>query len=245
MSSPSDVAETVSSSIVSLWKSDSTNPGSYRPIGTGFFVTDDGLIATANHILEGDRSNVLAYYKDSYRSIERRIEPPFSVGEMCYDMQLVRLKDFDERVPWIQLNPDYKPRIGCPVASIGYAYGGEGYNWVNDVDSVPFLFAGVISAVVTMPQKQNERIPDKIFVDMSGYGGLSGAPLFEPDKGAVVGMVKAGKEWNYPTYRSDGTKIQGNIVPVPTGLCEAQSIIPIYEYLKVNNRMVAQQVGKG
>ena len=224
----------VQSSLVALisWESDNRpgQPPRYRHLGTGFLATDTGWIISLRHVLAARPENatfsVLALVRENIATELPVIEGPFFPPNAEEITGLCLLKV--NRVP-PQLNPvefGYRVEITdegalhvhnqvFPCDEIGvYATLREDLPSATDRISVvrPYARKGIVSAVSQL----NER-EDLYFLDVSGFSGYSGGPVFQWDTGGVFAVVtglearqqrfeKESGETDIGTYLMHGTR---------------------------------------
>jgi len=135
-------------------------------VGTGFFVSSDGLIVTNAHVVEGSESVSVSLYKGVERS-------GLVLGTFeNEDLALVSIEAFN--VSPIPYSQTIKTQIGDPVEAIGFAL---------DLFGEPTLTKGYISAY-------RERLAGNlsgIQTDAALNPGNSGGPLFNGN-GDLIGI---------------------------------------------------------
>ena len=150
--------------------------------GSGFAVTPEGAIVTNRHLVRGDdgaaAARIAVLFADTRAWLPARIEKV--AGDA--DLALLRLES-DGPFPTVRRVAADPPRIGAPVAVIGYPLGvsapmeGSG----TAVIARTTLGAGTVAKV----------IPSALQIDAIAMEGSSGSPVFSAD-GAVVGVVYGG-----------------------------------------------------
>lgn len=154
--------------------------------GTGFVISETGLMVTNNHVIDG-AINIIA--EDDKRS-RVSVKPGFYARNSKHDIALIQLdlsgapRDF--ALPALTLAPDTVEFSGGEdVYVLGHPSG---------LDIAEFT-AGRISAV--------EDKPRRLRFDARISQGSSGSPLFDATTGDVIGIVtsyyKGGQETNYAT----------------------------------------------
>ena len=153
------IYETVRESIVRI----ETPKGA---IGTGFFVSSDGLIVTNAHVVEGSEKVSVSLYKEDERS---GLVLGIFENE---DLALISIEAFN--VSPIPYGQTIESKIGDPVEAIGFAL---------DLVGEPTLTKGYISAY-------RERLAGNlsgIQTDAALNPGNSGGPLFNGN-GDLIGI---------------------------------------------------------
>lgn len=140
--------------------------------GTGFFVSDDGLALTANHVVLNS--------KDNYRSIDVSVRVPGSASAVPAEILDMDAKNDVAllRVTGVQL--PRRVTLGTPSHS---QIGGD-----IDVIGYPLtlgesIVAGSISA---KPKANAWQMTAPV------NPGTSGGPVFDDDDGTVIGLVTSG-----------------------------------------------------
>ena len=154
--SPTDVTENALPSVVQII----TSSGS----GTGFIVSEDGLVVTNKHVVEG----------------QRRVTVRLATGEEYRGNVTQRHSVLDLAYVEIDSNRNYEPlplgdsgqvRLSEPVIAIGYPLGEE-------LGLEPSVSRGIISA----------KRDDYLQTDASLNPGNSGGPLLDAN-GNVIGVI--------------------------------------------------------
>ena len=135
--------------------------------GSGFFVSDGGLIVTNRHVV-GNERNVTVKMRDGAVTVGEVIARNASV-----DLALVRVKE--RRAAFLRLSNGEHAGIGNDVIAIGTP---EGLDWS--------VSRGIISAVRTTPALR------LIQTDAAINHGNSGGPLIDLASGYVVGVNTIG-----------------------------------------------------
>ncbi len=225
-------------SVVAIAKKTSKNPYFPEIIGTGFFVREDGIIATNDHVIkkinelqkeEGKNEKVVdtvvaVYFEmaekgmqtvpllvDGVTKIRQNVPSGPHYGPDQFDLGFLVLKDVAD-CPVVEFSMD-DLHEGANVAVSGFPMGtrtlmAEG--WVHQLG--PTLQSGVIGAVLPFECKT----PHGILIDVSVLGGSSGSPIFDPDTGKVLGIVYGGLN---EMYGGKGyCNAEGLVYKVPTSL---------------------------
>lgn len=182
----------------------------FKVMGTGFLVRPTSVI-TNRHVIEAlgeiqadlgfpDKQRMIMFVAPDQQSVlnvvVRMIQGLGTVAHPDLDVGFV---DF-QREPESQL-ADIKPlkihdqwdiKVSEHIGVCGYPYGhtmlqrdGRVYRWG------PVVQQGYISAVSPFDMSAT---PDEVLLDIRIAGGMSGAPIFRPRNGQVVGIVHSAWE---------------------------------------------------
>jgi hypothetical protein len=192
-----------------------TTPLAPQILGTGFFVHEDGIVATNRHIAEmfaGIPNNpqtgklgVVALVADyqyprpedqsSFRMMAVEILKylPFLgsatadawYGEKNPDIAFVQLKL--KGVPFLKLaSHDFYIQPGTQIATAGFPLGSLSLTVTGKWNQfIPFVRSGIVSSVFPSIIPQ----PHGLTIDIMQQGGSSGSPIFYADDPTVVGMM--------------------------------------------------------
>ena len=164
-----EVSEMVSPATVLIYSYQSTNDK--NPVaGTGFFIREDGYIATNYHVIEGGKKFKVTLYSAEVLDAEL-------VG-YSKDNDLAILKVEGHRYPVITVGNSDTVEVGDAAVVIGNPSGAHGA-WTTT--------QGIVSAV-DRPSTINGKRCYMIQTDAAINGGNSGGPLCN-DQGEVIGVV--------------------------------------------------------
>ncbi|AJD53101.1 serine protease Do [Thalassospira xiamenensis M-5 = DSM 17429] len=138
--------------------------------GTGFFITDDGLIVTNEHVVR-DGARFVVVLKDG-----RRVRADLVGKDFLTDLAVLRV-EMPENVKPLSWGNSHAIRIGDPVFALGYPYGFD-----------QSLTTGVISG--KQRQLSKGEYNPYLQTDTAVNKGNSGGPLLSMD-GKVVGVNSA------------------------------------------------------
>jgi hypothetical protein len=180
----------------------------FHVVGTGFLVRPTTVI-TNRHVIEGlfesqadfgfpkDQfflSFIVPDGKGSFRNTIRMIRHFATLDSPdigFVEFHIVHEEHFEDIHP-LSLANVFNLKLTEEVAVCGYPYGTAMlkrgtliYRWG------PVIQQGAISAI--SPFDGAER-PDEILLDVRTAGGMSGAPIFRPSSGEVIGIHYAGWE---------------------------------------------------
>jgi len=157
--------------------------------GSGFFIDDEGLFLTNNHVVSKEAVDDTGAIRIDY---SRRIQ--VKMGTKMYDASLVINENSDKPVvyDYAVLRIDGAPTNHICVADVSQVAQGEpvlaiGYPSNFDVSIVT---SGVISAIISRPSPRNALHTMRTFLtDTLATYGSSGGPLVRSSDGEVVGIV--------------------------------------------------------
>lgn len=169
-----------------------------RLLGTGFAVADGRHVITSEHVLPaaldaaGKERLVVAVVGESGRESDLRVAERVGV-DRARDLALLKVEGAP--LPVLRLAEGAPVREGQTMAFTGFPIG-------TRLGLVPATHRGTVAAITRMvipPRAAHElttaaarrlREPFEIYqLDGTAYPGNSGSPLFDPETGAVVGVV--------------------------------------------------------
>jgi S1-C subfamily serine protease len=151
--------------------------------GTGFFITEDGLILTNRHVAKGSKTlNV------ELASGEKVAAEIVAIDEQ-YDLSLIRLVDRNRKVSCIHLAPEDSPAEGADCVVMGFPM----------VDQLGFdlkITRGVVSSA-----SQDQGYGADVLTDAKVNPGNSGGPVVDRfgNVMAIVSM-KSITEGSFDSY---------------------------------------------
>ena len=180
-------------------------------IGTGFLVTDDGVVATNRHVVQalwklptipgtGERVGGALIFmvsddKLGGQMLNLKIRDLAALegfssdrdwyGQSVPDVGLVQLEITG--TPFLELaTEDFAIRPGMDISTIGYPLGTQPLVSEGRVNQLgPFIRRGIVSSVYPFSSPQ----PHGFTIDIMQQGGSSGSPIFASDSSRVVGMM--------------------------------------------------------
>ncbi len=185
-------------SVVAVGTYQRTRSPAFRFSGTGFAVGDGQLVATNFHVLpeklDPARMETLVVVvpgennEGSVRAATRIASDPNT------DLAVLRIEG--AALPALALAEDAPVHEGQAVAFTGFPIG-------NVLGMIPVTHRGIVSAItpIGIPQGNSRnlnpalvrRLAGDVFrvyqLDATAYPGNSGSPLYDPDSGAVLGVI--------------------------------------------------------
>lgn len=193
-----DLVEQIKPSIVVVGTFNKTRSPAFVMRGTGFAVGDGTLIATNAHVLpdvlDSGGGEVLVVRTQGIEGKPQLRSAKPIANEKTYDLALLRIEG--PPLPPMALQSDRNVREGQNVGFTGFPIGGAlGFS--------PVTHRGIISAItpVALPSPTSNQLNEKVIkrlrsgafdvyqLDGTAYPGNSGGPLFELEKGEVVGII--------------------------------------------------------
>lgn len=139
-------------------------------LGTGFFVTPTGLIATCHHVIAGATTiSVINTVGDRLEAIVVQVDP-------ANDLALLRVAG--DSFPFVRLRRSSELRKGDSVVTIGFPN-------IDMQGREPKLTEGIVSALSGLG-----GAPSLFQISVPVQPGNSGGPLLDRS-GAVVGVINA------------------------------------------------------
>ena len=173
----SGVADAVTPAVVNI---NTTLSGGGKAAGTGMLLTDDGVVLTNNHVIEGSTDIEVELSNGEFKDAKVL---GYNVTE---DVAVIKVKSVSG-LPTVTLGDSSKLSAGDPVTAIGNALGRGG---------APTVTSGIIAALnetITAGDAgggNSEVLKGMIQISAEIQPGDSGGPLVDAD-GAVIGMNTA------------------------------------------------------
>lgn len=188
----------VKPSIVAVGTYEKNRRPAFALRGTGFVVGNGSLVATNAHVLP-ERLNsasgeiLVILGLSDHTGVQQRLARAVAIDK-SHDVALLR---FDgPPLPAMVLQTDGSVREGQSVAFTGFPIGGI-------LGLSPVTHRGIISAItpIAMPGSTANQLNEKLIrrlksgsfevyqLDGTAYPGNSGGPLFDVEKGEVIGII--------------------------------------------------------
>ena len=193
-----DVIEQIKPSIVVVGTYAKTRSPAFVMRGTGFVVGDGSLVATNVHVVPGvlDTANgesLVVLTPSGQAGVQQRLAK-IEISDKSHDLALLKIEG--PPMPALALQDAGRVREGQNVAFTGFPIG-------SVLGLSPVTHRGIISAItpIALPggsaNQLNEKLikrlksgPFEIYqLDGTAYPGNSGGPLFETERGEVIGIV--------------------------------------------------------
>jgi S1-C subfamily serine protease len=192
----SDTIERVKPSILGIGTHQPTRNPAFRFKGTGFAVGDGRCVITNLHVLpaelSAEKKETLAVAVGRGTQLQLRDAVVLAKDERH---DLVLLKISGDRLPALTIGDSAKVKEGKQLAFTGFPIG-------IALGQHPVTHRGIVSAItpVVIPGLNSRQLDvnminrllagyDVFQLDATAYPGSSGSPLYEPDSGAVVGII--------------------------------------------------------
>lgn len=181
----------------------------FQVIGTGFLV-EEPIVITNRHVIGGlfdslvtnlvpekqlfiqfvapDDDGTLKLVPRMIREVSYLDNPKLDIGFVKYK---VVVEEHFESIRPLSVVGSWDLKVSEQIGICGYPYGtylqtsGLVFRWG------PVIQQGYISAVSPF---DTTDLPEEILMDVRTAGGMSGAPIFRPDTGDVIGVHHAGIE---------------------------------------------------
>jgi len=196
-----ELIEQVKPSIVVIGTYDKTRSPAFVMRGTGFVVGNGTLVATNAHvvpeILNSAGGESLVILVLSSRSGPQQRPAKTAVNDKDHDLALLRIEG--PPLPALVVQAEGPVREGQSVAFTGFPIG-------SVLGLSPVTHRGIISAItpIALPSPTAHQLNEKVIkrlksgtfevyqLDATAYPGNSGGPLFEMERGEVVGILNMG-----------------------------------------------------
>jgi 2-alkenal reductase len=171
-----------SAGVVTIYSLFDSGPGARASQGSGFVVSDDGVILTNSHVIttagggSGDAQPALSVYVEF--GDRDRVAARIVGWDVFDDVGVLRVDPKTHDLDPLPLGDSDRVAVGEPVAAIGSPFGNENS-----------LTVGVVSATRRSIDSLTSRytLADAIQVDAPINHGNSGGPLFDAE-GQVIGI---------------------------------------------------------
>ena len=226
-----ELIEQLKPSIVVIGTYDKTRSPAFLMRGSGFVVGNGSLVATNAHVvpenLDPASGETMVIQVFSGRSGPQQRPARTAVIDESHDLALLRIEG--EPLPAIVLQTGGSVREGQNIAFTGFPIGGV-------LGLSPVTHHGIISAItpIALPSPTARQLNEKVIkrlksgtfevfqLDGTAYPGNSGGPLFETEKGEVIGVINM--------VLVKGTK--ESMLTQPSGISFAVPVLYLQELLR-------------
>ncbi|HUV03060.1 MAG TPA: serine protease [Desulfobacteria bacterium] len=145
--------------------------------GTGFIVTEDGFILTANHVVREakDKIQVRIMQDNKFKFYEAKL-----ISENV-DADVALLKIEGEKFPNTKLGEYNEFKEGMSIGFIGFPL----------TMNLPITNNGIISGIGKFQYEKDGEVVDIYTLNAFINQGNSGGPVFSADTGEVIGIINA------------------------------------------------------
>jgi S1-C subfamily serine protease len=193
-----ELIEQVKPAIVVVGTYAKTRSPAFVMRGTGFVVGDGTLVATNAHVvpevLDSASGETVVIQVLSSRSGPQQRPAKTAASDKSHDLALLRIEGAP--LPAMVLQTGGSVREGQNIAFTGFPIGGV-------LGLSPVTHRGIISAItpIALPSATANQLNEKVIkrlksgtfevyqLDGTAYPGNSGGPLFEMERGEVIGII--------------------------------------------------------
>lgn len=226
-----ELIEQIKPSIVVIGTYARTRSPAFVMRGTGFVVGNGTLVATNAHVVPdvldaASGETLLVQAVSGTAGAQRRLAKT-AAKDKSHDLALLRIEGTP--LPAMTLQTAGPVREGQSVAFTGFPIGGV-------LGLSPVTHRGIISAItpIALPSATANQLNEQVIkrlksgtfevyqLDATAYPGNSGGPLFEMEKGEVIGIINM--------VFVKGTK--ESILSQPSGISFAVPVLYLQELLR-------------
>jgi S1-C subfamily serine protease len=150
--------------------------------GTGFFITDDGLILTNRHVVKGSKSLQVVLPGGAHKAAQ------VVAVDDAFDLALIRVK-LDDKVPFVSLSPTDSPNEGADCTVMGFPM-------IDELGSDLKITRGIVSSAA-----QQVGNGADILTDAKVNPGNSGGPIIDRFGNAMaIVCMKRVTEGEFDSY---------------------------------------------
>jgi serine protease Do len=226
-----ELVERLKPSIVAVGTYAKTRSPAFIMRGTGFVVGNGTLVASNAHVipetLDSANGETLVIQALTGRSGAHQRQATTVVNDKSHDLALLRIEGVP--MPALALQNAGEVREGQSIAFIGFPIGAV-------LGLSPVTHRGIISAItpIALPTSTANQLNEKVIkrlrsgtfdiyqLDGTAYPGNSGGPLFEMEKGEVIGIINM--------VFVKGTK--ESVLTQPSGISFAIPVLYLQELLR-------------
>jgi S1-C subfamily serine protease len=194
-----DVIARVKRSVVAIGTFEATRAPPFEFRGTGFAVADGSIVVTNAHVVDGaidvkrrEIFGILVPGPDAQAAKFREVH--FITADANVDLALLKLDGAP--LPALEVADSESVKEGQSILFTGFPIG-------SVLGAHPATHRGMVAAItpIAIPQRGSGNLNPKMVrrlgnrplavfqLDATAYPGNSGSPVFEPDTGAVVGVI--------------------------------------------------------
>ena len=155
--------------------------------GTGFFISDSGLILTNRHVAKGSKNLLVVLANGKHSSAE-----VVAIDDQ-YDLALIRIPKPSRKIPFVHLSPEDSPWVGADCVVLGYPM-------IDQLGADLKITRGVVSS-----NSQDQGNGADLLTDAKVNPGNSGGPI--ADKFGNVMAIVCMKSLTTGEYDSYGIGI--------------------------------------
>ncbi len=226
-----DLIDQIKPSIVVVGTYLKTRSPAFVMRGTGFVVGNGTLVATNAHVvpenLDSANGEILVIQAPAGRGLLQQRPAKVTASDKAHDLALLRIEG--SPLPALVLQSVGPVREGQSVAFTGFPIG-------SVLGLSPVTHRGIISAItpIVLPSAKANQLNEKVIkrlksgtfeiyqLDGTAYPGNSGGPLFEMEKGEVIGIINM--------VFVKGTK--ESVLSHPSGISFAIPVLYLQELLR-------------
>jgi len=169
--------------------------GKFFSVGTGFIISKDGLIMTANHVISKATGPIKVFTSQSEEAAS------IVFKDSLADIAVIKINK--SNCPFVQLLDPINVPMGTDLAFIGFPL---------NLD-FPVVSKTILAAKTNAPIKKGFPSRHQLVINQFVNHGNSGGPLFLSATGQVIGVIS----WRpAPDYENRLIKLPKNYRPVVT-----------------------------
>ena len=226
--------ETIAPSVIPILSIFPDAPQKLMICGTGFFIHERGVLATASHVARLEHK--WALYDGMLLECDMLAEQLTINKEKddprmkhSWDIGVLQVQAPQKTFYPLALSKKIRFRRGEPIAQFGYYDQGVKYK-VGDITGLNgLLTTGIVSAATNIRIGPIE-MGSRLILDISAGPGSSGSPVFDPDTAEVLGMIVSGKEKQ--VLGPGPTPSEMKIEHIPLGIAYSDPIIHLGMWLE-------------
>lgn len=143
--------------------------------GTGFFISEDGLVMTANHVISVATGPITILFLENNQI--NQIAATIAFSDSLADIAVLKVQRAN--CPHLQLLDPINLPVGTDLAFVGFPL--DYY--------FPVVSKTILSAKVDLPLKKGYPNRHQLVINQFVNHGNSGGPLFLSSTGQVIGVI--------------------------------------------------------